>query len=388
MPLPINIQFYIDENILTQVQAEALSEVEIQALNTAFARESILQGFENVAIHMSDVNFSRTAQILSHAEAMRKILENPSAGRAESMRFFIGIQAAIDEGMLSMQQAISMPAEKKFFLAITLFRSLIALGELGFDPESGLMLGQRPMEIDSLVPFYTKALALQTHIEQSENYQTLIRAISLQKLITFCKLGELVDNGTLTIDELLGLTEGQSEGLFQLLNIVLNGSLFARPREERGFNRGIPFQEYEEKKQQVYSRIHHMLENQIISKEILLDFPRVEHLGPYLCSLIINGRISITEVQSLTVRQKAFLEDDNVHDLILSNIATIPQIYRSTAGQLHQLCQPGVYDRVAAGTLNLEDIPDESRRVDFHSFFTRANPVESDEESEENRLSQ
>jgi len=90
MPLPINIQFYIDENILTQVQAEALSEVEIQALNTAFARESILQGFENVAIHMSDVNFSRTAQILSHAEAMRKILENPSAGRAESMRFFTG----------------------------------------------------------------------------------------------------------------------------------------------------------------------------------------------------------------------------------------------------------------------------------------------------------
>jgi hypothetical protein len=52
------------------------------------------------------------------------------------------------------------------------------------------------------------------------------------------------------------------------------------------------------------------------------------------------------------------------------------------------VCQPGVYDRVAAGTLNLEDIPDESRRVDFHSFFTRANPVESDEESEENRLSQ
>jgi hypothetical protein len=384
MPFPTNIQFYIDEHILTRAQAEALSELETNALNTPFARGSILQGFENIRIHISDRNSSRVVQVYSHAEAVRELLELRPPERVESMKFFIGVQAAIDEGMLSMRQAISMPIEKKFFLTSPLFRSLIALGELGFDPGSGLTLEQRPMDIEYLIPFYSKVLALQTHIEQSEHAQALIQTINLQKLFCFFLHGELVDNGALTIDEFIGLTQAQFEGLRQFVKIVLEGSLYARPRDVRGLNRGISLQECTEKTQQIYHQIHDMLERDIISKETLLNFPRVEHLGRYLCSLIINGKISITEIQSLTGRQKSFLEDANVHDLIMSDIATISQIYRLTPGQLYQLCQPDVYNRVAAGTLDLENIPEETHRVNFSSFFTRTNSEESDGETEEN----
>lgn len=121
-----------------------------------------------------------------------------------------------------------------------------------------------------------------------------------------------------------------------------------------------------------------MLEHDLISKETLLNFPRLPHLGRYLCSLIINDRISITEVQTLTGRQIGLLDDDNVHDLILSDIATIPQIYRLTSGQLYQLSQSIIYDRVATGALSLENIPNEMPVVSFNSFFSRVHPEAHD----------
>lgn len=229
MPFPTNIQFYIDENILTQSQAETLSEFEITALNTPFARESILQGLEDVHIHMSNINSSRTVQVFRLAEAMNKILEYSQPERAASMKFFIGIQTAIDEGRLSIQCAVDTPIEKKFFLISSLFRLLIASGELGFDPETGLTLEQRPMEIEASDPFYSKVFALQTHIEQSTHSQALIQTINLQKLFIYFEFDELVNNGTLTIDELLSRTPEQLEGLRQLKKIVLDGSLYARP---------------------------------------------------------------------------------------------------------------------------------------------------------------
>ena len=352
MPFPSNIRFYIENNILTQKQAEALSDPEIQALNTEFARQKILNGIEHVTIHsLSEASGLETdiTQSFIGREAMMFFLEGPAQERTKNMQFFMGIQAAIDDKILSIEQATRMSSKNIFVLANRLFRVLIVSGEVGFDAESGeVTIEQYAIELSDKLALFTRLEELQTYIEQSAHLEELAQHVTLQGIFIFKQYKYFFTHGILTLEELLHLTEQQVQSLENLEDFVRES--FIKPIVGRNDSQIIS--NLLQRETQIPAVVHDMMKDNIIAKNDVLNFPDIEDLSRPLCSLVVRGKISLREVQALSKQQKAYLSSHNAHDLILANIVTPQQVYQLKPEQLIAL------ERLSFGKARIENLSD------------------------------
>lgn len=214
-------------------------------------------------------------------------------------------------------------------LANPLFQALIASGEASFDEESGLILiEQHPLtSMEYLAELCIQLQELQTYIDQSERPQELIENITFLSILSFIYYKQFFTYEILNLNEVLALNPEQMKSLDRLEAFVRD-SLDVGPTYISGAL---------EREEAIAIRLYNMLEDRIISKEDMFNFPDIIHSSPALCSLVVNGIIPFADVQLFSVKQKVHLSGYNAHDLILAGIVTIKQIYRLSEDQLCRL---------------------------------------------------
>lgn len=224
---------------------------------------------------------------------------------------------------------INLSSDHMAILANPLFQALIASGEASFDVESKLIkIQQYPLiEAEDLVEFRAQLHDLHVLIEQHERSQELLQNITYYKLLFFTEYKYLFTYGVLTLEEILSLDFKQMASIGRLENLICEGLDVEQERKTESLST----------KEQVAARIHDMVKKKLISKEDQFNFPVITYASPSFCALIINGKISLKNIQLLISQKKINLIGYNMYCLVMADIISIKQVMRLTQNKLFQI---------------------------------------------------
>lgn len=331
MPISTEIQFYVDQELLSMEKAISLTAEQTQILSKYIVKRIITDHIISIEYFLTDMDSEEKQQISQVSSCLEDY---------------------INEGIISQEQADNLSLEQCFKLGQMFVCNLLLGRRITIEQALGLD-NRYVMSLDGLSELITNGKVTQDQVLTFTN----------QQVINLRQICGLVLHDVISLDTALGFTEDQAN----CLRTIHYLAQLAETRMSIGTNLldvalGSWHDYFDEVNAvEAINRVRMVITNHGLNEVFTLFSPNnLNFRSPRgrSCSLLFNNTLTLQTLARLTPEQETKLNCNGVYDLLLHNHLTTEQVFALTQGQCYQLDDPRIRAQIIAGDLDPADIPD------------------------------
>ena len=348
MPLSTEIQFYVEQELLSMESALSLTNDQIQILSKNFVKRIIAANMIKIEYFLTDMDPEGKQQISQVASCLESYVNNNLISTEEL-------------GNLDIEQCIKLG--QIFVHDLLLSHQLTIEQALGLDQAYAMTLD----EVHGLVT-------------SGKLTQEQVLTFTNQQVINLDKIRELILHDVISVDIALGLTEEQAN----CLRVIHYLAQLAETNMSIGTNlfdaaHGSWHDYFDEVNAlEAINRVRTVITNNGLNEVFALFSPNnLNARSPrgLSCNLFFNNILTLQTLSGLTFEQETKLNCDGVYDLLLHRHLTIEQVFALTQGQCYQLDDPTIRAQIIARELDPADIPEPELAVLAQGVINELNNV-------------
>ena len=335
MPLSTEIQFYVDQELLSIERAQYLTAEQIEILSKAFTRRIIATHIISIEYFLQDMDPEGKLQINQVGSCLESYVMNRLLTQEE-----------VDH--LELEHCLKLG--HLFLRDLILSRRLTIAQALEFDQQYVTMLD----ELNDL-------------ITQEKLNPEQVLSFTHEQTINLGKISELIVHDVISVESALHYTTEQTNRLrviYYMAKLATSGRIIGNGADFISAALG-PWHDYfdsaheTEAVDMVRTFIADYDLNDIFTGPIeTLNLQMQFSPDSRLCNLFFQNKLTLLALATITPEQERKLNCEGVSALLLHDHLNLDQVFALTLEQCYQLDDPHTRAQIIAGELALADIPE------------------------------
>ncbi len=335
MPLSTEIQFYVDQELLSIESAQYLTAEQIEILSKAFTRRII-------TTHIIDIEYF--------------LMDMDPEGKQQINQVGSCLESYVNNGVLTQEEVNHLELEHCFKLGHLFVRDLILSRRLTIE---------QVLEFDQ--EYLTMLDELNELITQEKLNPEQVLSFTHEQTINLGKISDLIVHDVISVDNALHYTTEQTNRLrviYYMAKLVTSGGWIGNGADFISIALG-PWHDYfdsahgTEAVDMVRTFIADYDINDLFTGPIdTLNLQMQFSPQSSLCNLFFHNKLTLPALTTITPEQERKLNCEGVYALLLHDHLNMDQVFALTLGQCYQLDDPHTREQIIAGELALADIPE------------------------------